>query len=76
MPAGAESVRVPVAAGRQASGLLEDAAECGRVTVPGPAPHLVDWVTRGLQQALGVLDASVPQVGPGPAAGGRGEPAG
>lgn len=72
----AKPVGVAVTAGRQPGGLLEDAAECGRVAVADTMADLANRVIRRFQQAYRLLDASVLKVGLRPAAGGGREPAG
>src|SRR5262245_64236756 len=64
-----------VAAGRQAGGIFEGAAERGRVVIADATADLVDRVGFHLEKAHSVLDACVLKVGTrGSACGGR-EPA-
>src|SRR6266704_6584375 len=71
----AQPVGVAVAAGRQPGGFLEGAAERGGVGVADVTADPLDRITRGFEEAHGLLDACVPQVGLRPAAGGCRDPA-
>src|SRR5579864_4516133 len=73
MSAASWSVCAAILVGAQTGGLLECASERGWVAVASRPSDLVDRITGGLQQTLGLLDPYLPQVRLRRAAGGRRE---